>query len=133
MARLQRALHAQRGLGGLGVPRRKGVADTHLDVTAPQVHCWRVAKLRDIRSYGHPLLLIALYAALEGVTILWTAWVPGDPSYADSGNGSLGLAVFISVVLVIFLGLGSRLAWWLAIFFCVLGVGVSLGMAIVGT
>jgi hypothetical protein len=89
-----------------------------------------VARLRAFRTYGHPLLLIAVWATVEAATILWTALVPGNPFYADSGTGSLGQAVFISVVLVFFVGVGSRLAWWLAIFFATLGVGASLGLAV---
>jgi len=89
-----------------------------------------VAKLWAFRAYGQPLLLIVVWATFEAAIILWTALVPGDPSYADSGAGSLGQAVFISVLLVTFVGLGSRLAWWLALFFATLGVVVSLALAV---
>lgn len=75
-----------------------------------------MTELRAFRNYGHPLLLIALWATLEAATILWTASVSGDPFYPDSGPGSLGDAIFSTGLLVIFVGVGSPLAWWLAIF-----------------
>jgi hypothetical protein len=78
-----------------------------------------------------PVLLIAVWATLQAATILWIAWVSGDWSYADSGTGSLGQAVFISVVLVFFVGVGSRLVWWLAIFNSTVGLALSLVLAVV--
>ena len=85
-----------------------------------------MAKVRAFREYAHPLLLIGVWSGLEAATIAWTALVPGVPFYSESGTGSLGQAVFVTVVLVIFVGVGSRLAWWLAIFSTT--VGVSLGV-----
>jgi hypothetical protein len=85
-----------------------------------------MAKVRAFREYGHPLLLIAVWSLLEAATIAWTALVPGAPFYSNSGIGSLGQSVFFTAVLVVFVSVGSRLAWWLAIFSTT--VGVSLGV-----
>jgi hypothetical protein len=81
-----------------------------------------VTRLRALRASGHPLLLIGIWSLLEAGIIAWTALLPGSPFYADSGNGSLGQAVFITSIVAIFLFLGSRLAWWFAIFFDAGGV-----------
>jgi hypothetical protein len=89
-----------------------------------------VAKLREFRTYGHPLLLIGVWATLQAATILWIARVPGEWSYVGSGTGSLGQAVFISVALVLFVGGGSRLAWWFAIFDSTVGLPFSLVVAV---
>src|SRR5215210_36424 len=72
--------------------------------------------LRDFRAYRHPLLLIAVWSAVEAAAIAWTALVPDWPFHSESGTGSIGGAIFWTGLLVLFLGLGSRLAWWLAIF-----------------
>lgn len=81
--------------------------------------------MKAFRTYGHPLLLIAVWSIVDAATIAWIALGPGEPHYSDSAVGSLGQAVFLTSVLVIGVGIGSRLAWWLAIFFATVGVGVG--------
>lgn len=85
-----------------------------------------MTRLRAWRAYAHPLLLVAVWATLEAATIAWAALVPGDPSYSDSGVGSLGQAIFATGALVLFVALGSRIAWWLSIFFLTAGMLVGV-------
>jgi hypothetical protein len=84
--------------------------------------------VRAFRTYGHPLLLIAIWATLEAATIAWLALLQGNPSLE---SGSLGGTFLAMGILVVFLFLGSRFAWWLAIFFSALGVIVGVGVALV--
>jgi hypothetical protein len=83
-----------------------------------------VTKLHALRAAAPPLLLIAVWALLGAATIAWVALVPGGPSYAD-GVGSLGGAVFATAALALLMGLGSRIAWLLAIFFHVSAIFAS--------
>jgi hypothetical protein len=89
-----------------------------------------VTRLRDFRMYGHPLLLIAVWSTLQAASIVWVALLPGDPSNSSEGMGSVGQAIFWTGALVLFLVLGSRIAWWLAIFFNTVAafLGVAFGV-----
>src|SRR5687767_11714708 len=89
-----------------------------------------VSRLRDFRTFGHPLVLIAVWATLHAGTIAWIELLPGSPFYSDSDVGSLGSAIFWAVVLVVFVALGSRLAWWLAIFSSTVGVGMGVAAGV---
>ena len=84
-----------------------------------------VTRLNALRAHGHPLLLIGVWSLLEVATIVWTAQAPGSPFYADGGPGTLGGAVLITTVVVLFVALGSQLAWWIAIFDT---LGIVLGV-----
>jgi hypothetical protein len=87
--------------------------------------------MRGFRRDTHPLLLIGIWALLESAAIVCTAVLPGDPFYADSGMGSLGQAVFVTALLVVFVALGSRVAWWLGIFSSTVGVGLPIAVLLV--
>lgn len=89
-----------------------------------------VTRLGAFRAHGHPLLLIAVWSILEAATIGWTALLPGDPLYSDSGIGSLGQALFVTSAAVLFLVLGSRIVWWLAIFSDTVGVGIGVALTV---
>ena len=90
-----------------------------------------VTRLRDFRTYGHPLLLIAVWSMLEAATIIWIALLPGHPTYNESGGvGSLGQAIFFTALFVLFVALGSRFVWWLAIFSSILAVGVAVAAGV---
>jgi hypothetical protein len=93
-----------------------------------------VARLREFRAHGHSLLLIGIWAILEAATLAWIALMPGAPVYSDSGVGSLRDAVVVTVVLVVFVGVGSLLAWWLAIFSNTVGfaLGIVAGLVSFG-
>ena len=80
-------------------------------------------RLRAFRAYGHPLLLIAVWSTFQAATIAWSALAPGDLSYAPQ-------AIFWTVILAVFLFVGSRIAWWLAIFSNTLGAVVGLAAGI---
>jgi hypothetical protein len=82
--------------------------------------------MRAIRQEAHPLLLIGIWALLEAAMIAAIAILPGSPFYADSGTGSLGQAVFFTVPVVFFVALGSRLAWWIAIFSATVSVALPI-------
>ena len=97
-----------------------------LDAPSATVHSQPVATLRAFRSFGHPLLLVAVWGALEAAAVAWIAFVPGDPS-----RESARVALLVTAVLVVFVGVGSRLAWWLAILVSALGVVVGLGATFV--
>ena len=71
------------------------------------------------------MLLIAIWALLEAAVIACTAILPGDPFYAD-GMGSLGQAVSVTALLVLFVALGSRVAWWLAVFSSTVGFPIAV-------
>lgn len=85
-----------------------------------------MARLRALRASGHPLLLIALWATLEAATIVWTALVPGGPWYSQSGAGSLGGAIFWTLLIVLFVAVGNRFGWWLAIVSDTVGIGFGV-------
>ena len=85
-----------------------------------------VARLRALRATGHPLLLIALWATLEAATIAWTALVPGGPWYSQPGAGSLGGAIFWTLLIVLFVAVGNRFGWWLAIVSDTVGIGFGV-------
>ena len=87
-----------------------------------------MGRLRSFRTYGHPLVLIGVWAALEAATLAWLALLPGDQLLA----GSLRGPILVSAVLVVLVGFGSRWAWWIAIFLETTGVVVGVGLAIVG-
>jgi hypothetical protein len=72
------------------------------------------------------LLLIAIWALLEAAVIACTAILPGGPFYADYGMGSLGQAVSVTALLVLFVALGSRVAWWLAVFSSTVGFPIAV-------
>ena len=76
-------------------------------------------------------MLIALWSLLEAAYIVAIATLPGNPFYSDSGMGSLGQAVFVTALLVLFVALGSRLAWWLAIFSTTVGVALPIAALLV--
>jgi hypothetical protein len=89
-----------------------------------------VTRLRDFRRYGHPLLLVAVWAALEAATIAWSALLPGDPFHSESGVGSLGQSILLTGILVLGVAWGFRVAWWLAIFSSAAAVFVSVALGV---
>jgi hypothetical protein len=74
---------------------------------------------------GDPRRLLALYVVFSALTIVWTATIDGSPHFADGGNGSLGQAILIEVLIVAFLVRHSRVAWAIALFFSAFGAGMS--------
>jgi len=88
--------------------------------------------VRAFRQEASPFVLIAVWSLLEAAYIAAIAILPGNPFYADSGMGSLGQAVFFTVLLVLFVALGSRLAWWLAIFSATVGVALPIASLLAG-
>ena len=70
-----------------------------------------------------------MWIAVEAVSVACVALLPGDPSYSDSGNGSLGQAVLVRALVALVVGLGSRVAWWLAIFLDSLGIAFDVTVA----
>jgi hypothetical protein len=87
--------------------------------------------MRAFQREAHPLLLIGIWSVLEAANIAAVAILPGNPFYADSGVGSLGQAVVFTALLVLFVALGSRLAWWLAIFSATVGFAMPIGALLV--
>jgi hypothetical protein len=66
------------------------------------------------------------YAALAVAIIAVTAWVPGDPSYAEQGSGSAGTAVVATVLVLACLLTRARLSWYIA------AVLDGMGLAVFG-
>ena len=87
-------------------------------------------RLREYRRDGDPRVLIRVYAAFTLGEIAWVGFVPGGLHYAESGVGSFGQAVMITLPVLYFLSRGSLIAWWAAIFFAVGGaaIGVAGGL-----
>jgi hypothetical protein len=84
------------------------------------------------RNEASPLLLIGIWALLDAVTIGVIRLLPGNPFYADTGMGSLGQALLFSALLVLFVALGSRLAWYLAIFSATVGLALPIVVLLMG-
>jgi hypothetical protein len=79
-----------------------------------------VEKVRHFRAHASPRLLIAIYATLSAAVIALTALAPGLPSFSPSSPAQA--AIFVEVLVVLFLLLGSLVAWWIAFTFSVVGV-----------
>jgi hypothetical protein len=84
-----------------------------------------VTRLRDFRTYGHPLLLIAVWASLHAATIAWIALLPGDPFLRSSGQ-----PIFVTAIIALSVSWGSRVAWWLAIFSSAVAVFISVALGV---
>ena len=82
-------------------------------------------RLRELRTYGHPLLLIGLWAAFQAATIAVASLLAESPSV-----GSLRAPILGSIFLAFCLVLGWRIAWWLAIFWNTGVICVSVGFGI---
>jgi small-conductance mechanosensitive channel len=79
-----------------------------------------VEKVRHFRAHASPRLLIAIYATLSALVIALTALAPGLPSFSPSTPARA--SIFVAVLVVLFLLLGSLLAWWIALIFSFVGV-----------
>jgi hypothetical protein len=79
-----------------------------------------VEKVRHFRAHASPRLLIAIYATLSAAVIALTALAPGLPSFSPSTPARA--SIFVEVLVVLFLLLGSLLAWWIALIFSFVGV-----------
>ena len=77
-------------------------------------------KVRRFRAHASPRLPIAIYATLSAAVIALTALAPGLPSFSSSSPAQA--AIFVEVLVVLFLLLGSLVAWWLAVLFSFVGV-----------
>lgn len=84
------------------------------------------------RDEANPLLLIGIWALLDAATMVVIRQLPGDPFYADTGTGSLEQAMLVSALLVLFVALGSRFAWYLAIFSATVYVALSIVVLLMG-
>jgi hypothetical protein len=82
--------------------------------------------MRTFRRDAHPLAVIAVWALFEAAGIAVTARVAGDPHYAESGGSSVGTAVVVTSILVLFVALGSRVGWWIAIFSSTVGLAMPI-------
>jgi hypothetical protein len=79
-----------------------------------------VEKVRHFRAHASARLLIAIYATLSAAVIALTALAPGLPSFSPSSPAQA--SIFVEVLVVLFLLLGSLLAWWIALIFSFIGV-----------
>jgi hypothetical protein len=75
-----------------------------------------VEALRRFRAETSPLVLVGVWALLQTLAMVATMSLPGSPTYAEDGSGSLAGAVAFSLFFGLFLFLGVRLAWWFVIF-----------------
>ena len=71
--------------------------------------------LRELRQNGDPLALVALYALGAVGSIVWTALLPGEPSYGER-RASLVIALALSTLLVFLIARRSAIAWRFAVF-----------------
>lgn len=88
--------------------------------------------LVEFRNDAHPLKLIAIWSLLEAATIALVATLPGDPFYAESGMGSLGQAVVVTAVLMLFVLVGSRIGWYVAIFSDTVALALPIVVLLMG-